>query len=92
MSELPTQRCPICSEQVRFNARYPRYVCADCARRARDENGRALEFYNQTMSGGFEARYRDGGEPRAGHVCFIDGIECRADEARFGGIVIQVTE
>jgi hypothetical protein len=42
------------------------------------------------MSGGFVAQYQDTGEERHSHVCFIDGIKCWADEARFGGIVVQV--
>jgi hypothetical protein len=40
------------------------------------------------MSGGFAARYADTGEEYASHECFVDGIKCHADEARFGGIVI----
>jgi len=41
--------------------------------------------------GGFIAYYADSHqtETHPGHICFIDGIRCYADEARFGGIVIQ---
>ncbi|MGD8759525.1 MAG: hypothetical protein PVJ07_04685 [Anaerolineales bacterium] len=38
------------------------------------------------------ARYADTGEAYASHDCFIDGVACYADEARFGGIVIQAVE
>ena len=73
-----------------MNPRYPNYVCDDCAKRTCDEENRPLKFYNQSMSGGFVAQYQDTGEERHSHVCFIDGVKCWADEARFGGIVIQV--
>jgi hypothetical protein len=53
-------------------------------------DGRPLTFGNESMSGGFVAHYADGGAPYASHECLIDGIRCYADEARFGGIVIQV--
>ena len=56
---------------------------------AADENGRRLSFTNVALSGGFAALYGDTHEERASHVCYINGIKCWADEARFGGIVIQ---
>ncbi len=90
MSEENLQFCPICGAQVPRLARYPRYVCHKCADKARDESNRPLEFHNESFSGGFVARYADTGEKREGHVCFIEGVRCWADEARFGGIVIQV--
>ncbi len=85
------QPCPICARPQPFEARYPRRVCAACTYRACDEAGRPIEFFNLGLSGGFAARYRDDGEARRGNLCFIDGVECRADEAHLGGVVIQVT-
>lgn len=41
------------------------------------------------MSGGFEAVVVESQEKHLGHICYIDGVECRADEYRFGGIVIE---
>jgi hypothetical protein len=89
MSGEEHQSCPICLAEVTPSQRYPRYLCGNCDRKATDENGRSLVFSNESLSGGFIARYADTGEAREGHVCFIDGVECRADEARFGGIIIQ---
>ena len=87
---LPTrQTCPICSRPVTPNPRYPRCVCPDCAGRASSADGRRLRFYNQDLSGGYTAEYADTGETYPGHACYIDGVPCIADEARFGGIVIQ---
>jgi hypothetical protein len=84
------QKCPICSAEVPFSERYPEYLCQSCTAKAVDENNRALKFSNVALSGGFVAYYADTKEERRGHICYIDGIKCRADEARFGGIVIQI--
>ncbi len=83
------QSCPICQTEVSPSPRYPRYLCDDCYRRATDETGRLLTFSNISFSGGSVAAYADTGEPRNSHICFVDGVECWADEARFAGIVIQ---
>jgi hypothetical protein len=89
----PDAPCPICGSPQPHSPRYPDCVCADCVGRAVDETGRRLEFFNLTLSGGFGVAYADTGErldaPLAGQPCFIDGVRCRAREARFGGIVVQ---
>lgn len=90
--EDSSQLCPICGTAQRPNPRYPRYLCPDCAAQASDESGRQLEFSNVILSGGFEAAYADTGELRESHVCFIRGVRCWADEARFGGIIIQTQD
>jgi len=63
-----------------------------CAVKAASADGRVLEFSNVDMSGGFVAHYADTGEEYPSHECFIGGVKCRADEAKFGGIVIEVVE
>ncbi len=85
-----TQHCPICSKPVEPSLRYPRYVCRECASKASSQDGRALKFHNESFSGGFVAKYADTGEQYLSHDCYINGVKCYADEARFGGIVIQV--
>lgn len=86
------QRCRICQSEVYANPRYPRYVCATCAARAKSANGRPLLFSNIDLSGGFIARYADTQEEYPDHRCFVDGVLCWADEEYFGGIVVQVYE
>jgi hypothetical protein len=81
--------CPICAAPVRHWPRYPRAVCERCEARATDRQGRGLRFLNADFVGGFRGNYSDTMEAYGSHTCFIDGVECRADEARFGGIVIQ---
>lgn len=83
------QKCPICSASVAHSERYPQYVCDDCFVKATDEDGRSLSFSNVSLSGGFAAIYRDTHEESDSHICYIDEIKCWADEAYFGGIVIQ---
>jgi hypothetical protein len=92
MSGETHQYCPLCRVKVTPSQRYPRYLCADCDGKATDEDGRLLVFSNESFSGGFIAQYADTGEARDSHLCFVDGVKCRADEARFGGIIIQPVE
>jgi hypothetical protein len=86
------QHCPICHRSVEPSQRYPRYLCADCASRAKSKDGRLLSFSNESFSGGFIAQYSDTGESYPSHECYVDGILCYADEHRFGGIVIQTVD
>ena len=81
--------CPICNVSLEPWTRYPNYACEACAKKATDKAGRKLVFYNLGMDGGFGASYEDNDEIYPGHICFIEGIECYADEHRFGGIVIE---
>lgn len=83
------QFCPICSAEVRIVSRHPNYVCHRCAAKASSADGRRLYFCNENLSGGFLAFYADTDESYDSHICFIEDVRCRADEARFGGIVIE---
>jgi len=89
MSSNQYYSCPICFQPVSHWERYPLAVCPDCADKACDAQGRKLSFFNVSMSGGFKAIVTDTGEEYQSHICYIQGVECRADEARFGGIVIE---
>ena len=87
---MENQNCPICANEVSINTRYPKYVCTNCAELATDKAGRKLQFFNYSLSGGFQAIYDDTNAIYDSNVCFINQIECWADEARFGGIVIEM--
>jgi hypothetical protein len=89
MSNEEFQLCPICFAQQAAVRRYPHYLCKECVALAKDESGRQLQFFNEGFSGGFVAKYVDTGESRNSHACFVNGVQCWADEARFGGIVLQ---
>ncbi len=82
--------CPICSKELKEISRYPNYVCDICVRKSVSIDNRALIFSNVNLSGGYASYYEDNGEEYNSHECFISGTLCYADEARFGGIVVQV--
>jgi hypothetical protein len=86
---MKKQHCPICAAAVDPNPRYPRYLCRSCALLAAAPDGRQLCFGNEGMEGGFVAGYSDTDEGYKSHVCFVKGVPCWADEARFGGIVVE---
>jgi hypothetical protein len=91
------QKCPVCKENVECVPRYPRYVCEDCQQKHPPVNsdGKEVEYFNLGFGGGVGSCLK--GEqptdpPQSEHICFINGVKCWADEARFGGIVIEVMD
>jgi predicted amidophosphoribosyltransferase len=83
------QVCPTCRKSVKANPRYPHYLCRPCVERATDANGKRIQFFQANPNGRYAARYADTGIEYPSHECFVDGVKCWADEARFGGIVVQ---
>lgn len=81
--------CPICNKEKSLNPRYPNEICRDCYSLSTDINGRKLLFYNAYAGGGYKSVYEDTDEVYDSNTCYVNGIECFADEARFGGIVIE---
>ncbi len=86
----PTQFCKICNVEVVYQSRYPAYVCSSCAGKITDIDGRSVVFSNFDSGGGLIGHYRGNQQPYESNVCFIDGRKCIANEARFGGVVIEV--
>jgi len=89
----PRGRCPRCRRPAQQTPRYPQALCEACARAATDLAGRPVALLNEGMSGGFLAQHGDDGSrceqvTRDGRV-LIGGMEFRAEEARFGGTVVQ---
>ena len=97
-AESVTQRCglPMCDLLVNPSPRYPSYVCSDCRHQSPpvDASGNQIDFFNADFAGGFISETTVNGEKIRGnnHECFIRGVRCRADEARFGGIVITTAQ
>ena len=84
--------CPICGRvEDHVSARYNNCVCATCQDQypALTAMGEVLTFSNVDWTGGFVSYIRGVRTPSPQHRCYIRGIPCYADEARFGGIVIQ---
>ncbi len=90
---MPNHHCPVCGASLRAFLRYPWYLCQECVDKAVDGDGRALEFTEMTLSGGFAFRYAGEGEEAwrtcHGVVALVAGRPVRIDEARFGGIVAE---
>ena len=94
------QWCSNCYKEVNYQGRYPKYICRDCSsKEILDNYGNQLDFSNLGFSGGFKIIRKN----REGEIieeddtkqfcdCIIDGKEYFAQEARFGGIVIQRKE
>jgi len=91
MNEIEKQYCPICRNEVKVNERYPMYLCRECSTKTTDKDGRPVDFYNTTQLGtGRVAMYKDmPSEIYNSNLCYVNGVLCVAQEARFGGIVIQ---
>ncbi len=89
--------CPICNVNPMFTCGYcPRDICGSCVNKAVDKNKDKVEFSNTSIWGsGFQATIykKDGSkfisDDRHNFFCYIDGIECIAEEHRFGGISVQ---
>lgn len=92
MSKSNTHPCPVCSTPTPHQERYPLSVYSNCFNRASDRTGKKLKFFNINMSGGYQAIVEETGERYQSHTCYINEIECHADEARFGGIVIEAAK
>lgn len=84
-----TSSCPICKSEVLHEERYPNKLCDSYAEKAIDDSGRGINFYNVSFSGELAAEYTVTGEPYLSDICYVDGHRWKADEHRFGGIVIQ---
>ncbi|WP_024805739.1 hypothetical protein [Nocardia sp. BMG51109] len=99
-----TQPCPRCERPAVYAERYPRAVCDHCRPRTTDSAGRRVTGFNIDLSGGMIAYYSDtlDASGAAGSrkeecvevtstgMCFIDGHPATMQEARLGGIIVQL--
>lgn len=87
---MNTKKCPICDNDMYFFERYPNMICNQCFDNTVTKDGFKIEFYNENITGGFYSLMNN--EKGNIHECYINNKKCYADEARFGGIVIQIVE
>jgi hypothetical protein len=74
---MSDQNCPICNDIVESNIRYPKYICAQCLTDGVEINAKQVALV-------------DLGVYSKGDIsCRVNGTECIAKEARFGGVVVQ---
>jgi hypothetical protein len=89
----PKQYCGNCGCEVPFFARYPRYICRDCYKFLCDRDGRRVLYSNTHPLGyGCQGYYADSEweETYDSPYCYIGNKRFYAQEARFGGIVVQL--
>lgn len=89
------QYCANCHQLTHFSARYPKHICRKCRQLVTDQAGRKVAFYNTEMMGyGCQGYYKDSKakEKYDSNICYIGQQQFYAQEARFGGIVIQKKE
>jgi uncharacterized Zn ribbon protein len=87
---MQNKSCPICDKNMIYYDRYPKMVCHECSENTLTHDGENIKFYNKDHTGGFISIVNDvKGEM---HDCYINNRKCYADEARFGGIVVQLSE
>jgi hypothetical protein len=85
------QYCPECKNEVNYNLRYLTSLCSACCSKLTDKKGRKVDFYNTGMSGGCQGYYTDvtPNELYNSNECYIGKNKYIANEAHFGGIVVQ---
>ena len=81
--------CPLCMKLHKTLPRYKLAICWDCIKGhgTKDKNGNDKIFYNIDIFGGLQAFCR-GQTITDDFSCYVNGILCKAEEGRFGGIVI----
>ena len=91
---METGECPICNTNMRRLIRYPLSICDTCCSKEnmKDISGNLVDFANTSIGGGFVSLHTIDGTiiQKEDHICFVKGVKCYAEEARFGGIVIQM--
>ena len=87
---MKNKNCPICDKNMLSFERYPNMICDECVELAVNKNGDSIKFYNIDHTGGFISIVNDiKGEE---HECYINNHKCHANEARFGGIVVELSK
>ena len=84
--------CPTCGGVGRKSTRYPAALCEVCQAAVSDSSGKSVQLFNEGFSGGLQIvthAHTLVGSDAENLPLFVNGIECRAREHRFGGVVVQ---
>jgi hypothetical protein len=87
---MTNKKCPICEKEMLDSERYPNMICNECVELALTKDGENIKFYNKDHNGGFISIVNN--NQCEIHECYINNHKCYADEARFGGIVVQLSK
>ncbi|EAY30849.1 hypothetical protein [Microscilla marina] len=85
------QYCSHCQQAIDLSGRYPRRICNDCYQLLTDKEGRAIAYVNDDFSDSVQGFYTDVNPPVPydSLTCYINESAFRAEEGRFGGVVVQ---
>lgn len=89
---MTVQACPICHAAVEPSDRYPALPVPSLQRPRHRCVGACARVSNTDTAAASRRTTQIPANRRDGHNCQVDGVPCRADEARFGGIVVQAKE
>jgi hypothetical protein len=85
--------CPTCGGNGRKSIRYPAALCELCRAAVVDSAGLPVQLFNEDFSGcglRIVTRVRTYvGSDAENLALYVNNIECRAQEHRFGGVVVQ---
>jgi hypothetical protein len=89
-----SKNCPICGNLMPRSDRYPKSICSAHYGECFDSEGNKVTFVNCNEFGGFESIHTIGDTLvyRNDGICYVRDKKCRAGEAYFGGIVVQLLE
>ena len=87
-----TKLCPLCTQQMDYSERYPNAICHAHYEECIDSDGNHVTYQNEDENGGLVSYHTIDNRivRRIDDTCFVRGIKCSVEEARMGGIVIQV--
>jgi len=74
---MTEQFCPICKESVKPQPRYLSYICESCLADGVEVDGRIITKSEIDVYSHVSVN------------CKVHGLDCVAQEARFGGTVVQ---
>lgn len=86
-----TQQCSYCQQAISLTKRYPHRICDNCQQLLTDNTGGSVAYANNDFAGGILGFYTDTNppEPYNSLTCYIGNVAFRAQEGRFGGIIVQ---
>jgi hypothetical protein len=75
---MTDQYCPLCKTIVKSISRYPKYICKECLSEGVIVNEVIIPVNDLDFTAIVEIS------------CNVKGKKCKAKEAHFGGIIVQV--
>ena len=79
---------PSCNRAKQFSLRYSQSICH--THHLKTQDGKTIKYFNIDVTGGLCSIIDNKKTNNPSPICYVDDIyKCEAQEARFGGIVVQ---